>query len=68
VHACIEISDNKFILTDVSANGSFIQTADGEVVRIRRDRSQLNGQGMIGFGRRPKPGSSHTIQFICEDV
>jgi FHA domain len=68
LHASIEISGDKFILRDVSANGSFIQTADGEVVRIRRDRCPLNGQGMIGFGRRPKPGSSHTIQFTCEDV
>jgi hypothetical protein len=68
LHASIEISDNKFVLTDVSANGSFIQTAGGEVVRIRRDRSELNGQGMIGFGRRPKRGSRHTIRFTCEDV
>lgn len=67
LHACIEISGNKFILTDVSANGSFIQAADGEVLRIRRARSQFTGQGMIGFGRRPKRGSAHTIQFSCED-
>lgn len=68
LHACIELSGNKFMLTDVSANGSFIETADGEVVRIRRDRSPLHGQGMIGFGRRPKRGAAHTIEFICEDV
>jgi FHA domain len=67
LHACIELSGNKFVLTDVSANGSFLQAADGEVVRIHRDKSQLNGQGMIGFGRRPERGSPHTIQFTCED-
>ena len=68
LHACIEISDNRFILRDVSANGSFVQTADGEVVRIRRDTARLDGQGMIGFGRRPKQGSPHTIEFTCEHV
>lgn len=68
LHASIEITGNKFMLTDVSANGSFIQTADGEVVRIRRERSELNGQGMIGFGRQPKRGAPHTIEFSCEDV
>lgn len=68
LHASIEISGNEFILNDVSANGSFIQSADGEVVRIHRTRSQLVGHGMIGFGRRPKRGSAHTIQFTCEDV
>jgi len=67
LHACIEISGNRFILTDVSANGSFIQGADGEVVRIRRQKSELNGEGMIGFGRRPERGSQHTIQFTCEE-
>jgi hypothetical protein len=68
LHASIEISGNKFMLTDMSANGSFIQTADGELVRIRRDRSQLKGQGMIGFGGRPERGSPHTVQFTCESV
>jgi FHA domain len=68
LHASIELSGNKFILTDVSANGSFIQPADGELVRIRRDRSELNGRGMIGFGHRPKRGAAHTIQFACEKV
>lgn len=68
LHACIEINGNKVILTDVSANGSFIQAADGEVVRIHRDKSQLDGEGMIGFGHRPERGSAHTIQFTCEDA
>jgi hypothetical protein len=68
LHACIEISGNKFILTDVSANGSFVQTADGEAARVRRARSQLNGHGVIGFGRRPKRGSQHTIEFTCEGL
>jgi adenylate cyclase len=68
LHASIEINGNKFIFTDVSANGSFIQTAGGEVVRIHRGNSRLNGQDMIGFGRRPERGSSHTIQFTCEEV
>jgi len=68
LHACIEISGNEFILTDVSANGSFLQTADAKAVRVRRDRSRLNGHGMIGFGRRPKRGSPYTIEFTCEGL
>ena len=68
VHACIEMSGNTFVLTDVSANGSFIQGAEGEALRIRRGGSELNGRGMIGFGGRPKRGSPHTIEFICEDI
>jgi len=68
LHACIEISDNKLVLIDMSENGTFVQTANGEVSRVRRSSAQLNGHGMIGFGRRPMPGSRHTIHFTCEEV
>lgn len=66
LHASIDLSDNLFILTDISANGCFIQNADGVVTRIRRGKAHLDRHGMIGFGRRPKRGSPHTIQFSCE--
>ena len=67
LHARIEISGNKLVLIDVSVNGTYVQTAtDRKVLYISRDRLQLEGQGMIGFGRRPVPGSRHTIHFTCE--
>jgi hypothetical protein len=68
MHARIEISGNKFLLIDQSRNGTYVQTADGMESFIRRDSSQLRGQGMIGLGRRPRQGSPHTIRFTCEDV
>lgn len=67
LHVCIEIIDNRLVLTDVSANGTFVQTADGKVSRTRRGSSQLSGEGMIGVGRRPKHGSPYTIHFSCEE-
>lgn len=67
LHVCIEIIDNKLVLTDVSANGTFVQTADGQVSRTRRNSSQLSGQGMIGVGRRPKHDTPYTIHFSCEE-
>jgi hypothetical protein len=68
VHARIEIRSDKFLLIDLSTNGTYVQTADGEVSFVRRGRLQLKGQGMIGLGRRPKQGAPHTILFTCDEV
>ena len=68
LHARIEISGNKLVLIDLSANGTYVQTADRKVLFISRDRLQFEGHGMIGLGRRPMPGSRHTIHFTCEEV
>jgi hypothetical protein len=35
---------------------------------MRQDIRQLNGQGMIGLGCLPQPGSPYTIHFTCEEV
>ena len=68
LHARIELCDNEFVLIDLSANGTFIQTARGERSRTRCDSVRLDGQGLIGVGLRPKQDSPHTIEFICEAV
>ena len=65
-HARIEYNGSRLVLIDRSVNGTFVQTASGELSRIRRGRTQVAGEGMIGVGRRPKQNSSHTIHFVCE--
>jgi adenylate cyclase len=67
LHARIEISRNKFVLTDQSTNGTFVQAADGEESFVRRDSLQIKGQGMIGLGRLPERGSPQTIRFALEE-
>jgi hypothetical protein len=67
-HVRIEFNGNRLVLIDRSANGTFVQTASGALSRIHRDSAQLDGQGVIGVGRRPKENSPHTIQFVCEEV
>lgn len=68
LHARIEICGNKFVLIDLSANGTYVQAAGRRVSFIRRDRLQFAGHGMIGLGRRPMPGARHTIYFTSEEV
>jgi adenylate cyclase len=69
VHARIEVSHNRFIvLLDQSTNGTFVQTADGDELFVRRDSLQIKGRGMLGLGRVPERGSPHTLSFICEQI
>jgi hypothetical protein len=68
IHARIEIRRDMFLLIDLSTNGTYVQSADGEVSFVRRGRLQLKGQGMIGLGRRPKQGAPHTLFFTCEEL
>lgn len=67
LHARIEVSRDKFMLIDQSTNGTFVQTVGGEDAFLRRDSMQIKGEGLIGLGRVPEPGSPLTIRFVCEE-
>ncbi len=66
IHARIEMRRGKFILIDQSTNGTFLQNVQGEETFIRRDSTELSGEGIIGLGRVAKPGTPLAIHFICE--
>jgi FHA domain-containing protein len=66
LHAHIQIRGDKFVLVDLSANGTYVQTADGKVLLVSRNSLQFEGRGMIGLGDPPVMGSVHTICFTCE--
>jgi hypothetical protein len=68
LHARIVIGRSNFVLIDKSANGTFIQTGDGQELFVRQDILQLKGEGMIGVGCLPAQGSQHTIHFTCEEI
>ena len=53
MHARIEFNRNRFMLTDQSTNGTFVQIDGQEEAFVRRDSVQLKGEGMIGLGRVP---------------
>ena len=66
IHAKIEMRRGKFILVDQSTNGTFLQNVKGEETFVRRDSTELSGEGVIGLGRVAKPGTPLAIHFICE--
>jgi len=51
-HSKIEHRRGKFILTDQSTNGTFVQTEDGQEIFIRREELALYGNGYISLGKQ----------------
>jgi class 3 adenylate cyclase len=63
IHAKVELRRGKFILVDQSTNGTFIQNLQGEENFVRRDSTEINGEGTIGLGRAEEPGASLAIYY-----
>jgi len=67
LHARIELSKDRFTLVDESTNGTFVLTASGEEVYVRRDRAPLAGAGIIGLGRVAQADSELAVHYNVED-
>jgi len=67
IHARVEMRRGKFVLVDQSTNGTFLENVKGEETFVRRDSTELTGEGIIGLGRVAKPGTPMAIHFICEE-
>jgi len=66
IHAKVEMRRGRFILIDQSTNGTFLENAQGEETFIRRDSTELTGEGIIGLGRVAKPGTPLAVHYHCE--
>jgi len=67
IHAKVELRRGKFVLVDQSTNGTFLLNLRGEETFVRRDSTELNGEGTIGLGRAEEPGDSLAIHFKAID-
>lgn len=57
LHAKIEFGKERFLLRDVSTNGTYIQLEDAGAKHIRRDEAALTSNGLVMLGREVEPGS-----------
>jgi adenylate cyclase len=62
-HAKVEYRNGRFVLTDQSANGTFIVPDDGAGAFVHRDSVLLTGKGLLGIGAQPDPDSRVTIRY-----
>jgi class 3 adenylate cyclase len=65
-HGSVEFARGRFVFSDSSTNGTYVQTADGPCLFFRREATPLVGRGEIGFGAPPQTGTDHVIRFVCE--
>lgn len=49
-HATIAVVKGKYVLTDISSNGTYVHMANGDRYVLRREELILNGAGRIGLG------------------
>ena len=67
IHARIEYKKEKFILTDISSNGTHIQFDNGEKIHIKLDEVTLFGSGFISVGRKAASYSPGAVRFYIKD-
>jgi class 3 adenylate cyclase len=65
VHCRFEFRRGKFVLVDQSTNGTFVRTADGENVYLRREELLIWGSGVVALGEEISERNEHLIRFTC---
>jgi adenylate cyclase len=64
-HGKIERRLDKFILTDHSANGTFVTIEGDKEIVLRREEFTLRGHGWIAFGQS-RATAADVVEFFCE--
>lgn len=64
-HGKIERRLDKFVLTDHSANGTFITVEGDKEIVLRREEFTLRGHGWIAFGQS-RATATDVVEFFCE--
>ena len=63
MHARIERRRDKFILVDLSSNGSYVTIKDESEIRLRREEVALRERGKISLGHPCKEDPTESIEF-----
>jgi predicted component of type VI protein secretion system len=64
-HAQIERRKDKFVLIDLSSNGTYVSMKTGEEFKLRREEMLLHGSGAIAFGHSPRDKNAEIVGFWC---
>jgi adenylate cyclase len=64
-HATIAFSRGRFVLSDISTNGTRVTLQNGQLVFLRRESLPLWGTGHIALGAPADQGPDHGIDFCC---
>jgi class 3 adenylate cyclase len=65
-HALVEYSFGKFLITDHSANGTFIRFSDNQVIQLSHQQIVLHGAGQISFGQSFAESPVDVVEYILQ--
>lgn len=63
LHARLEFRNGRFVLSDQSANGTFVVPDSGENAYVHRDSYVLAGAGTLGLGQTPERDSLWAVRY-----
>jgi class 3 adenylate cyclase len=66
-HAVIEYSRGKYVLSDISTNGTYLTTQNQQSLYLRRETIPLLGNGKIGLGEPVSDDNEHIIKYYFQE-
>lgn len=66
VHARVEWRRDKFVLVDLSTNGTYVIDSQNLETRLRREELILDSDGKVSFGRSISAGAGECVEYYCE--
>ncbi len=63
LHARIEYRNGRFMLTDLSVNGTYVEADGGASSYVHRDSQELTGSGTLGLGEVVSPESPTRVRY-----
>jgi class 3 adenylate cyclase len=67
-HAVLEYSRGKYVLSDISTNGTYLTTQNQQSLYLRRETVPLLGSGKIGLGEPVSDDNEHVIKYYFLEV
>jgi len=65
LHARIERRRDKFVIVDVSSNGTYCQVAGESGIMLRREELILRGSGRLTFGHLGEDDIGEAVEYVC---
>jgi adenylate cyclase len=65
LHARIDYRHGRFVLTDMSANGTWIVPEQGAAAFLHRDSEVLGGSGVLGLGEAACPEAPGAVRYAA---
>ncbi len=65
LHARIERRRDKFVVVDVSSNGTYCTVNSEPEIMLRREELILRGTGSISFGHPYEENTAEAVEFVC---